>query len=74
MNEHSDLYAYDNSFLNIIIACELFMGCKFVFEEKFRKSKYSLFTKYEKISKKTEFEEIYGKATICLKEYVPPEF
>ena len=54
--------------------CELFIGCKFVFEEKFRKSKYTLFAKYEKISKKTEFEDIYGKTTMWLKEYVPPEF
>jgi hypothetical protein len=31
------------------------MGCKFVFEEKFRNAKKNLFRKYEKISKKPEF-------------------
>ena len=43
------------------------MACKFVFEEKFRKSKHSLFNKYDKISKREEFVDIHGKSDLCQK-------
>ena len=49
------MYGVDYSFLNIIIACELFFGYKFVFDEKFRKSKARIFNKCEKIYKSAEF-------------------
>ncbi len=74
MSEHSDIFRMDFSFLNIIIVCELWIGCKFAFEEKFRKSKLKLFSKCQKISKCPEFEEIYGKASFCVRECLPVQF
>jgi hypothetical protein len=71
ISDNPELFHNENNFLTIIIACEMFMACKFVFEEKFRKSKYTLFTKFEKLSHRKEFIEIYGKSELCLKEYVP---
>lgn len=71
INEHPELYHGEFNFLNILIACELFMACKFVFEEKFRKSKYSLFNKYDKISHREEFVDVHGKSDLCQKEYIP---
>jgi len=31
MGEHPEIFSSDDGFLNIIIACELFIGCKFAF-------------------------------------------
>jgi hypothetical protein len=55
MGEHSEIYGVEICFINIIIVCELFLACKFFFEEKFRKSKIRLFSKCEKICKYQEF-------------------
>lgn len=55
MGECGELFNTDSSFLSIIIACEMLVACKFVFEEKFRKSKWVLFNKCEKIAKRPEF-------------------
>jgi hypothetical protein len=74
MAESGDLFSTDCSFLSIIIASEMFVACKFVFEEKFRKSKWVLFNKCEKIAKRPEFEDVYGKASFCVKECLPVEF
>jgi len=74
MAENAELFNTDCSFLSIIIACEMFVACKFVFEEKFRKSKWVLFNKCEKIARRPEFEEVYGKASFCVKECLTVEF
>lgn len=55
----------------IIIACELFMGCKFVFEEKFRNSKSALFSRCDKVFRRAEFEDMYGRVSYCVKQFVP---
>lgn len=46
ISDYPELFEGEVNFLTIIISCEMFMACKFVFEEKFRKSKYSLFNKF----------------------------
>lgn len=60
MNEHGEIFGLENSYLNILIVCELLLACKFVFEEKFRKSKHSLFSKCERIYGQHEFQAVFG--------------
>jgi hypothetical protein len=52
MGDNGDIFSVESSYISIIIACEMFLACKFVFEEKFRKSKWVLFNKCEKIAKR----------------------
>lgn len=54
MGESGEMFS-ECSFLSIIVACEMFVACKFVFEEKFRKSKWVLFNRCEKIARRAEF-------------------
>jgi hypothetical protein len=49
IGENPEMFEVEDSFLMVIIACELFMGCKFVFEEKFRNSKSALFSRCDNI-------------------------
>lgn len=44
MSEHNEIFV-DYSFLNIIIVCELYLACRFFFEEKFRKTRIRFFSK-----------------------------
>ena len=74
MSEHGHRFGSDGSFLSIIIACELFIGCRFVFEEKFRKTRRTLFNLCEKIARRPEFEEVYGKTAFCGRECLRVEF
>jgi hypothetical protein len=71
MAEHAEIFELEDSFLNVIIACELFMGCKFAFEDKFRKSKSTLFGLCDRIYRRAEFEDVYGKFSYCVKEFLP---